>query len=386
MSYTAQQNGLSATQVRGTSGCGSAVTAGTTTQTLSVNGVQRTYLKVVPPSINPNTPVPVILGLHGGNDTAENANAYMGLTSNDAVLYVYPQAEPFADAWAGWDVDPAGADFPFIDALLADLKAKHCVAEGRTFAAGKSNGAFFVNSLLCNRPASFTAAASVAGGGPPNNCSQPRKFMGIHGTADTAVPISTGRESRDYWLAANGWNGAAPLAATPAPCVSYKDTLNPVIWCQHSGAHIWPSWAGAAIRSFFLGVGGNNNGVSLDAVRPPPPTVSPAAASFTSSPNSRRVSKTGRFTYTFRATPGRSGTAKLTSTRSVKVGAKRRKIKLPPASFTSPANGTVKLKLKLSRKNLKALKAHTSLPFKVSVTIGSNTVAAKVKLKPPKNR
>lgn len=116
----------------------------------------------------------------------------------------------------------------------------------------RRHGAFFATSLLCNRPTSFTAAASVAGGGPPNNCSQPRAFMAVHGSADTAVPISTGQHSRDYWLAANQWTGAAPTPATPPPCVSYTDTLNPVIWCQHSDGHIWPTWAGTAIRSFFL--------------------------------------------------------------------------------------------------------------------------------------
>ncbi|MDX6681830.1 MAG: polyhydroxybutyrate depolymerase [Solirubrobacteraceae bacterium] len=238
----------------GTSGCGLPVTPGTTSQTLMVNGVARTYLMVAPSSLVATTPAPVVLGLHGGNDTAERANATMGLTSGDAVLYVYPQAGPFSDAWAGWDVDPAGADFVFVDALLDELKAKHCVDAGRIFAAGGSNGAFFANSLLCNRPKSFKAAASVAGGGPQNNCSEARAFLGIHGTADAPVPISTGRQSRDYWLAANQRTGAAPVAVSPSPCVSYPTRLQPVVWCEHSGGHIWPTWAGAAIRSFFLGL------------------------------------------------------------------------------------------------------------------------------------
>ncbi|HEV7808035.1 MAG TPA: prolyl oligopeptidase family serine peptidase [Solirubrobacteraceae bacterium] len=219
-----------------------------------VEGVARTYLMVAPSSLDATTPAPVVLGLHGGNDTARNANAYMGLTSGDAVLYVYPQAGPFSDAWAGWNVDPAGADFVFIDALLAELKAEHCIDAGRIFAAGKSNGAFFANSLLCNRPKAFKAAASVAGGGPQNNCAEPRAFMGVHGSADTAVPINTGRQSRDYWLAANQRTGAAPVPTPPSPCVSYPSRLNAVVWCEHSGGHIWPTWTGAAIRSFFLGL------------------------------------------------------------------------------------------------------------------------------------
>jgi polyhydroxybutyrate depolymerase len=234
--------------------CGSPPISGTTTQTIVVGGVQRTYLKVLPTSLIANRPVPVIIGFHGGNDTAQAAEAYMGLTSTDRVLYVYPQGARFADAWAGWNVDPGGADFPFVDAMLADLKSKHCVDPARVFAAGKSNGAFFVNSLLCHRPASFSAAASVAGGGRPTHCAEPRAYMGIHGSADRSVPISTGIQSRDRWLADNRYAHAAIVAVDPSPCATYPGTLNRVVWCGHPGGHIWPAWAGAAIRDFFLGL------------------------------------------------------------------------------------------------------------------------------------
>ncbi|HEV2786495.1 MAG TPA: hypothetical protein VGV67_08915, partial [Solirubrobacteraceae bacterium] len=169
-------------------------------------------------------------------------------------LYIYPQAGPFADAWAGWNVDPRGADVTFVDALLDDLQARHCVAVARVFATGKSNGAFFANALVCHRPASFKAAAAVAGGGPQGSCTQPKAFLGIHGTADGAVPISSGRQSRDYWRAVNHDSGAPAVATNPPPCVSYPGTINRVVWCEHSGAHIWPSWAGATVRAFLLGL------------------------------------------------------------------------------------------------------------------------------------
>jgi polyhydroxybutyrate depolymerase len=232
--------------------CGLPPIPGTTTQTLAVDGVQRTYLEVVPASVIANRPVPVIMGFHGGNDTSQAAQAYMGLTSADPVLYVYPQGARFAGAWAGWNVDPGGADFRFVDAILADLKSKHCVDPARVFAAGMSNGGFFVNSLLCYRPAAFRAAAAVAGGGRPSHCAEPRAYMGIHGSADRTVPISTGIESRTGWLADNRYANAPIVAVDPSPCASYPGTLNRVVWCGHPGGHVWPGWAGAAIRSFFL--------------------------------------------------------------------------------------------------------------------------------------
>ena len=237
-------------------GCGLAETPGTRNQTIVVNGVSRRYLIVVPAAVTGSTPVPVVMGLHGGGDTAENANAYMGLNSTQPVLFVYPQAPYWPEAGGvGWNVDPTGVDFPYFDALLSDLKAKHCVDSARVFVTGKSNGGFMVNALGCHRPGMFRAIAPVAGGGPStSNCPAGAAVaaMIIHGSADTTVSIQSGQWSLQYWLYRNNYQGAASVAAQPSPCQSYPGTQRPVLWCQHGGGHIWPTWAGAGIRSFFL--------------------------------------------------------------------------------------------------------------------------------------
>jgi polyhydroxybutyrate depolymerase len=242
--------------VGGTPGCGLPTTPGATaTRTLTVNGAQRTYLVATPTDLNPNTPTPVIMGFHGGSGTSQQARQSYGLEGSEPVIYVYPQAPYWPEAGGvAWNVSPSGVDFPYFDAMLEDLKNKHCVDTSRVFAAGKSNGGFFVNALACHRPNAVHGLASVAGGGPQNNCPQPKAALIVHGSADTTVPLSTGKYSRDYWLSANHYAGATPVAVNPAPCVSYPSTLHPVIWCQHSGAHTWPTWTGAAVRNFFLGL------------------------------------------------------------------------------------------------------------------------------------
>jgi polyhydroxybutyrate depolymerase len=240
--------------VGGTPGCGLPITPGAMTRTLTVNGAQRTYLVVVPPAgLGPNTATPIIMGFHGGSGTSAQARQSYGLEGSEPVIYVYPQAPYWPEAGGvGWNVDPAGVDFPYFDAMLNDLKNRHCIDTNRVFAAGKSNGGFFVNSLACNRPSAVRALASVAGGGPQNHCTQPKPAMIVHGTADTTVPIGTGRYSRDYWLLLNQHPNSSPEPASPPPCVSYPGTLNPVLWCQHGGAHTWPTWVGSGIRNFFL--------------------------------------------------------------------------------------------------------------------------------------
>jgi hypothetical protein len=94
-----------------------------------------------------------------------------------------------------------------------------------------------------------------------------------------------------------------------------------------------------------------------------------------------RVSKTGRFAYTFGATRGRSDTAKLTSATAIRVGGEKRRLKIATKTLTSPANGEVKLKFKLSTTSLKMLRRVASLRFKVSVTLDSTVFTAALKLK-----
>jgi len=99
-----------------------------------------------------------------------------------------------------------------------------------------------------------------------------------------------------------------------------------------------------------------------------------------------RVSKTGRFTYRFLATPLSSGTVKLQSINKVKVGAKKRTIKLAAKQFTAPANAKAKVTFKLSKKHLNALKRARSVRFRVTVTLAGATFTSTLKLRAPKKQ
>jgi polyhydroxybutyrate depolymerase len=237
--------------------CGDApaLSAGMKTETLQVGGEMRSYLVVVPASLDARVRAPVLIGFHGGSGTAENAHRSYGLAGDEAALYVYPQAISWPEAGGvAWNVDPNGHDLPYFDALVADLGEKYCIDDNRVFAAGQSNGAFFVNALGCYRPEVIRAIASVAGGGPPGQCKGSVPAMIVHGTADTTVTIDKGMFSRDYWLAANGCADAASMPDEITPCVRYSGCAEPVLWCEHPGGHPWPDFAGAAIRQFLFGL------------------------------------------------------------------------------------------------------------------------------------
>jgi polyhydroxybutyrate depolymerase len=231
--------------------------AGTTTQTLEVNGANRSYVLAIPVTLDGSTAVPLIFGFHGFGGTGEAASQYFNLTGNEAAVYAYPQALPLPDqnGGIGWDMTVDGVDVAFIDALVAKLSAEHCIDPARVFAAGHSHGASFSNHLGCYRPELFRAIAPVAGGGPwAGECTGSVSAMLVHGSADSDVPIENGLNSREHWLEANGCAAAPSAPSDPSPCVSYEGCSEPVMWCEHSGGHEWPRFAGAGIRSFFLGL------------------------------------------------------------------------------------------------------------------------------------
>ena len=229
--------------------------AGTVTETVVVDGLERTYIVVVPASLDGGLqPAPVVMGFHGTNGTAEHVAETYGITGEAPALYVYPQALFSEEAGAVvWDIEPDGIDFAFFDAMLADLAEKYCVAPELVFAAGQSNGAFFVNELGCRRPDVLRAIAPVAGGGPSwyPDCTETMAVMVVHGNADETVPIEQGINARDFWLGANGCD-AASIPIDPPVCNAYVGCDEPVLWCPHAGDHEWPEFAGPTIRGFFL--------------------------------------------------------------------------------------------------------------------------------------
>ena len=239
----------------GSPGCGMPERPGTSNETIDVGGTARSFVLVVPRSVDGMTPVPLIFGFHGFNGTGDSASQYFDLTGSEPAIYAYPQALPLPgqNGGVGWDMEPDGVDVAFFDALLTALAAEHCIDLSRVFSAGHSHGASFSNHLGCYRPDALRAIAPVAGGGPwAGRCTGSVSAMLIHGSADMDVPISNGIDSRDHWLEANGCAGSMSAPSDPAPCEAYDGCAEPVLWCEHPGGHEWPSFAGPGIRGFFL--------------------------------------------------------------------------------------------------------------------------------------
>ena len=111
------------------------------------------------------------------------------------------------------------------------------------------------------------------------------------------------------------------------------------------------------------------------AVLPAPPTrLAPLrAADLRGSPGRLRVRASRRFSYAFRATPGLTGDAILGTRRKVLISALRLRrlahLSIDRKRFRVPANGRVKLRLRLSRKEMRLLRGNGRFALWASVTV-----------------
>lgn len=116
----------------------------------------------------------------------------------------------------------------------------------------------------------------------------------------------------------------------------------------------------------------------------------PPPARFSGSKKSIAVGSSGRFTYSFSAAQGLTGTIQLRSVGKVRTPGKR-PISLDTKRFTVPGSGIVKLSWKLSHKNLRLLTRSRRIKFRATVILRNpagltSTAATTLTLRKPGRR
>jgi len=236
-------------------GCGKAAPLSVASQqTVMIDSAVRSYLLVPPTPYDGNTPYPVVFAYHGSGGSGANFRAGVSFeaAADNQAIFVYPDG-----AGGIWDLKNNGSDAKLFDSIMSSLTANWCVDSGAVFAIGFSYGGWAATQMARARPAAMRAVVSIEGGGPQgaSNSDPAVAAMIIHGTNDTAEPLTAGQNSRDHFLQINGC-GSTSSATSPAPCVAYAgcQPKKPVVWCQHEGGHEIPAFTASAIWSFFSGV------------------------------------------------------------------------------------------------------------------------------------
>ncbi|GIU86937.1 MAG: hydrolase [Acidimicrobiia bacterium] len=172
-------------------GCGGATAPppGESTVTTTSGGVERTYVRHVPPAHDGTTPVPVVVDFHGYAEGAAVHVLMSGLGpygDEQGFVTITPQG---LGAVPRWDVQTGSADLAFFGDLLAEIGRTLCVDTNRVYVTGLSNGAFMTSAVACAYADRVAAVAPVAGIRAIEGCDPARAVpvVAFHGTADGFV-------------------------------------------------------------------------------------------------------------------------------------------------------------------------------------------------------
>jgi polyhydroxybutyrate depolymerase len=179
--------------------------------TLSVDGLQRTFLLDVPPDLKPGAAL--VMVFHGFTDSAKSVRQYSGfsaLASRRGFVAVYPQGTRDADGNTFFNVgyefhqNLKVDDVKFARELAARLVRDLDLDPQSVFATGMSNGGDMCNRLVCQPQPFVRAVAPVAGTimSAWTNGFTPRvhvPVLAVHGTSDTVTLWKGDLADKDGW-------------------------------------------------------------------------------------------------------------------------------------------------------------------------------------------
>jgi polyhydroxybutyrate depolymerase len=171
---------------------------GSSTQTIDVDGVQRSYIIYRPAGMSGR--VPLVVMLHGGFGSAENAERVYGWDAEadrEHFLVAYPNSIGVAWNTGGGCCGQAVArnvdDVAFIRAMVEQISRETAVDQTRIYATGISNGGILAYTLACQT--TIFAAIGPDSATQLGSCDQPAplSIIHIHGTGDATIPYDGGK-------------------------------------------------------------------------------------------------------------------------------------------------------------------------------------------------
>ncbi|MCP5433458.1 MAG: prolyl oligopeptidase family serine peptidase [Alphaproteobacteria bacterium] len=188
---------------------------------LSWDGLTRTFTYFEPSSMTTNKPLVIVL--HGGNGTAEDAMDNYDGRWNDAAeankfWVVYPEGEPETRNWndcraasttpGDGGYDPVNGDMSeeddvgFLVELVDWFESNHDIDTSKVYVLGASNGGFMTQRLAMEATGTFAGFAPIISGlAEKNECAAPntgtlqsggRKMVLLYGQSDQYVPPAGG--------------------------------------------------------------------------------------------------------------------------------------------------------------------------------------------------
>ena len=195
----------------------------------------------VPPSYDPERPLPLLFFLHGYTSSGERAENYVRLRAlSDDLEFFYVHPDGRENWWDSrfWDAtdacckffDSNGDDVEYLSALSDSIRSALSVDPSRIYFFGHSNGGFMSYRMACEKSAWVSALASLAGAtwADTAQCApaNPVAVLQIHGTRDKVIRFEGGTIIFRRYPSANetvaGWARMNHCSPTP----TFRDSLD----------------------------------------------------------------------------------------------------------------------------------------------------------------
>ena len=215
---------------------------GVKTVSISVNGTNRTMIRVVSPTYKNSHSYALVIGFHGlGLDGTSPRNHHKwpiieDLGKDDAI-FIYPNS--LSGSWSAY---PGSPDFAFFDAIIKTLGDEYCINKDRVFVHGFSNGSYFVNGLASAKSSAIRGVISVSGGGSGSK----KAAMVIHGQSDGTIGFYQAPGLLGSYASANGCKtpvNTAEINNETCRLLPGCPTDLPVWFCPWGGGHHWPEYS-----------------------------------------------------------------------------------------------------------------------------------------------
>jgi len=174
-------------------------------QTLEIAG--RPVAVQVPSGYDADTPVPLVVLLHGfggSSQALDDVYQLSSLVDEFGFLYLRPEGTLDCEGRRFWDATEVCCDFcgvevddaGFLRDAIVEAKQRFRVDDRRIYLVGHSNGGFMALRMACDHADLIAGVASLAGSGSadPTTCNptEPVHWLQIHGTADELIEFRGG--------------------------------------------------------------------------------------------------------------------------------------------------------------------------------------------------
>lgn len=255
-------------------------------QTLDHGGMTRSYKLHVPPTYKKESPMPLLIALHGGGGDMNYQSTekyYHQISKSDSTGFIvaFPNGfSRFGGKLATWNAgkccgkgrDNNVDDVGFIKAMIEKISSEYTIDKKKIYVTGMSNGGMMSYRLACELTDVIAGIASVAGTDNTITCSpsRPISILHIHAKDDDHVLFNGGagkgafpdeKKAANFtsvpatiekWVKFNGCNEKPKrvLEKSGVYCDLYsecKSNVHVQLCVTESGGHSWPG--GEKVRS-----------------------------------------------------------------------------------------------------------------------------------------